>query len=105
MLCLLQLGPWLAKMSNSGKLKLEELVRAAVPSLPTNPGSTATHNHKSKSMIHKILRQSDLYHNQDPLFGSLVKSMNLLFWLRVKRPELLLTLSQLSSISVAWVKK
>ena len=25
-------------------------------------------NPKSKSMIHKILRQSDLYHNPDPLF-------------------------------------
>ena len=25
-------------------------------------------NSKSKSMSHKILRQSDLYHNPDPLF-------------------------------------
>ena len=51
-------------------------------------------------MIHKILRQSTLYHNPDPLFqliGEINESTVL--------PKLLLTVSQLSSISVAWVKK
>ena len=36
---------------------------AGVLSMPGNPG-----NPKSKSMIYKILKQNNLYHNPDPLF-------------------------------------
>ena len=49
-------------------LNWRELIRAAVPTSPTNPVSNPTPNHKSKSMIHRALRQSDLCHNPDPLF-------------------------------------
>ena len=55
-------------MSNSGKLKLEGTNGSC--SL-LNSCRSWLHSHsnpKSKSMIHKILRQSDLYHNPDPLY-------------------------------------
>ena len=54
-------------------------------------------------MIYKILRQSDLYHNLDPLYSLLGRLMKLLFWLRAR--ALIDSGSQLSSISLAWVKK
>ena len=54
-------------------------------------------------MIYKILRQSDLYHNPDPLFrlvGEANKSVVI-----VEARALLDSGSQLSAISLAWVKK
>ena len=41
---------------------------AGILSTPASPGSTPTQNPKSKSMIYKILKQNNLYHNPDPLF-------------------------------------
>ena len=63
-------------------------------------------NLKLKSIIYKILRQSDLYHNPDPLFR-LVGEVNETTVL-VEGQEARVHIdsgSQLSSISLAWVKK
>ena len=57
-------------------------------------------------MIHIILRQSDLYHNADPLFrlvGEANKSMVILEGQEAR--ALLDSCSQLSAISLASVKK
>ena len=57
-------------------------------------------------MIYKILRQNDLYHNPDPLFR-LVREVNETTAL-VEGEEaraLIDSGSQLSSISLVWVKK
>ena len=57
-------------------------------------------------MIYKVLRQNDLYHNPDPLF-SLVGEVNETTVL-VEGQEaraLIASGSQLSSISLTWVKK
>ena len=63
-------------------------------------------NPKSKSMIYKILRQSDLYHNPDPLFR-LVGEFNESTVIEEGQETraLLDSGSQLSAISLAWVKK
>ena len=63
-------------------------------------------NSKSKSMIHKLLRQSDLYHNPDPLYRLVgeVSETSLLVEGQMAR-ALIDSGSQLSSISLAWVKK
>ena len=57
-------------------------------------------------MIYKILRQSDLYHNPDPLYR-LVSEINestvLVEGQKARAP--VDSGSQLSSISLAWVKK
>ena len=50
-------------------LNWSELVGAVVSSTHGSPGSTPVQYPKSKSMIYKILRQSDLYFNLDPLLG------------------------------------
>ena len=63
-------------------------------------------NPKSKSTIYKILRQNDLYHNQDPLFrlaGEVNETTVLVEGQEVR--ALIDSGSQLSSISWAWVKK
>ena len=57
-------------------------------------------------MIFKILRQSDLYHNPDPLFqlvGEVNESTVLVEGQKAR--ALIDSGSQLSSISLAWVKK
>ena len=57
-------------------------------------------------MIYKILRQSDLYHNLDPLFrlvGEANKSTVIVEGQEAR--ALLDSGSQLSAISLAWVKK
>ena len=93
-------------MSHSRKLKLE--------------GTSASHsflnswkswlhsytNPKSKSMIYKILRQNDLYHNPDSLLRLVgeVNETNVL----VEDQEVRALIDsgfQLSSVSLAWVKK
>ena len=57
-------------------------------------------------MIHKILRQSDLNHNLDPLYW-LVGEINesIILAEGQKARALIDSGSQLSSISLAWVKK
>ena len=57
-------------------------------------------------MIHKILRQSNLYHNPNPLYrlgGEINESTVLVKGQKAR--ALIDSGSQLSSISLAWVKK
>ena len=57
-------------------------------------------------MIYKILRQSDIYHNPDPLFRLVgeVNETTVTVEAQEARP-LIDSGSQLSAISLAWVKK
>ena len=57
-------------------------------------------------MIYKIFRQSDLYHNPDPLFGLVgeVNEMTVILEGQEARP-LIDSGFWLSVISLAWVKK
>ena len=93
-------------MSHSGKLKLEGTSGSCSF---LNSWKSLLHSYtipKSKSMIYKILRQNDLYHNPDPLFR-LVGEVNETTAL-VEDQEaraLIDSGSQLSSISLVWVKK
>ena len=57
-------------------------------------------------MIYKILRQSDLYHNPDPLYGLVGEVNETTVLVEGQRAQALIDCgSQLSSISLAWVKK
>ena len=57
-------------------------------------------------MNYKILRQSDLYHNQDPLFRLVGKVNETTILIEGQEARTLIDSgSQLSSISLAWVKK
>ena len=63
-------------------------------------------NPKSKSMIYKLLRQRDQYHNLDPLYrlvGEVNKATVLVEGQEAR--AFIDSGSQLSSISLAWVKK
>ena len=61
---------------------------------------------KSKSMIHKILRQSNLYHNPDLLFRLVGEANESTVIVEGQEARALLDSgSQLSAISLAWVKK
>ena len=63
-------------------------------------------NPKSKSMIYKILRQSDLYHNPDPLFRLVGEVNETTVMVEGQEARALIDSgSQLSAISLAWVKK
>ena len=93
-------------MSHTGKLKLEGISGSCSSLNSWKYWLHSYTNPKSKSMIYKILRQSDLYHNPDPLFR-LVGEVNETTVL-VEGQEaraLIESGSQLSSISLAWVKK
>ena len=54
-------------MSDSRKLKLEGTSRSCSFLISCKSWLHSHPKPKSKSMIYKILRQSDLYHNPDPL--------------------------------------
>ena len=83
-----------------------ELVGAVVPSDLGNLGSTPIQNPKSKSMIYKLLRWSDLYHNPDPLFRLVGNANESTAIVEDQEARALLDSgSQLSAISLAWVKK
>ena len=63
-------------------------------------------NPKSKSMIYKILRQSDLYHNPDPLFRLVGEVNETSVMVEGQEARALINSgSQVSAISLAWVKK
>ena len=59
-------------------LNWRELIGAVVSSTPGRPGSTPIQTPNLKSMIYKLLRQSDLYHNLDPLHRLVGRLMRLL---------------------------
>ena len=73
------------------------------------PGKSWLHSHsnpKSKSMIYKIVRQSDLYLNPDPLCRLVGEVNEFTVLVEGQRARVLIDSgSQLSSISLAWVKK
>ena len=87
-------------------LNWRELVGAVVSSTPGKSWHHSCTNLKSKSMIYKLLRQSDLYHNPDLLYR-LVGEINETTVLEEgqEASTLIESGSQLSSISLAWVKK
>ena len=83
-----------------------ELVGAVVSLTPGSPASTPIQTPNKKSMIYKILRHSDLYHNPDTVFR-LVGEVNEITVL-VEGQEARACIdsgSQFSSLSLAWVKK
>ena len=93
-------------MSNYRKLKLEGTIGSCSF---LNSCKSWLHSHpnlKTKSMIYTFLRQSDCYYNQDPLYwlvGEISKSTVLVDGQRAR--SLIDSGSQLSSTSLAWVKK
>ena len=92
-------------MSQSGNLNQRELMGAVVSSTPGSPGFTPS-NPKSKSMIYKLLRQSDLYHSLDPLYRLVGEVNETTVLVEGQEARALIDSgSQLSSISWAWVKK
>ena len=63
-------------------------------------------NPKSKSMIYRILKQSDLYHNPDSLFRLVGEANETIVMVEDQKVRALLDSgSQLSAILLAWVKK
>ena len=74
-----------------------------------NPWKSWLHsytNPKSKSMIYKILRQSDLYHNPDPLFRLVGEVNETTVIVEGQEARALIDSgSQLLAISLVWVKK
>ena len=93
-------------MSNSGKLELEGASRGCSSLNPRKFWLQSCTDSRMKSVISKVLRQSELYHNPDPL-GRLVgeaNESNVIVEGQETRP-LLDSGSQLLAISWAWVEK
>ena len=93
-------------MSDSRKLQLER-TDGSLGSL--NAWKSLLHsytNPKSKSMIYKILKQNNLYHNPDPLFRLVGEANESIVIVQGQEARALLDSgSQLSAISFKWVKK
>ena len=101
------MGTWMEGVSDSGKPEVEG-ASGGCSFLRVSRRHWSGPNSKSRTqtMISKVLRQRDLYHNPDPL-GRLVGEVNEAKVI-VEGQEmraLLDTGSQLSSISWTWVKK
>ena len=83
-----------------------ELMTAGVLLMSGSPGSAPTQNPKSKSLIYKILKQNNLYHNPDPLFRLVREANESIVMVEGQEARALLDSgSQLSAISFEWVKK
>ena len=97
---------WMERMSNSGKLKLEGSSRGCSSLEYRQYWLHSGTDPRTKTVISKMLRQSDLYHNPDPLDRLVgeVNETNVLVegW---ETRALLDSGSQLSAISWAWVKE
>ena len=93
-------------MSNSGKLQLER-TDGSWGSLNAWKSWLCSHtNPKSKSMIYKILKQNNLYCNPDPLFRLVGEANESIVIVEGQEAGALLDSgSQLSAISLEWVKK
>ena len=99
-------GSWVERMSNSRKLKLEETSRGCSSLDARKFWLHSCTDSRAKSVVSKVLRQNNLYHNPDPL-GRLVGEANesniiVEGW---ETRALLDSSSQLSAISWAWVKE
>ena len=93
-------------MSHSGKLKLEGTSGSCSFLNSWKSWLHSYTNPKLKSMIYKILRQSDLYHNTDTLFRLVGEVNETIILVEGQKARALIDSgSQLSSISLAWVKK
>ena len=100
------LGSWVAGVSNSQKLELEGTSQSCSSLKPWMSWLHSYTNPKSKSMIYRILRQSDLYHNPDPLFRLVWEANETMVVVEDQEARALIDAgSQLSVISLAWVKK
>ena len=93
-------------MSDSRKLQLER-TDGSWGSLDTWKSWLHSYtNPKSKSMIYKILKQNNLYHNPDPLFRLVGEANESIVMVEGQEARALLDSgSQLSAISLEWVKK
>ena len=93
-------------MSNSGKLELEGTSGSCSSLNSWKSWLHSYSNPKSKSMIYNILRQSDLYHNPGPLFRLVGEVNKTTVIVEGQEARVLIDSgSQLSAISLAWVKK
>ena len=93
-------------MSNSGKLELEGTSGSCSFLNSWKSWLHSYTNPKSKSMIYKILRQSDLYHNPDPLFRLVGEVNETTVTVEGQEASALIDSgSQVFAISLAWVKK
>ena len=83
-----------------------ELMGAGVLSTPGKSWLHSYTNPKSKSMIYKILKQNNLYHNPDLLFRLIREVNESIVMVEGQEARALLDSgSQLSAISLEWVKK
>ena len=93
-------------MSNSRKLKLEGTSGGHSFLNAWKSWLHSYTNPKSKSMIYRILRQDDLYHNPDPLFRIVVEVNETIVLVEGQEARALIDSgSTLSSISLALVRK
>ena len=93
-------------MSHSGKLKLEGTSGNCSFLNSWKSWLHSYTNLKSKSMIYKILRLSDLYHNLDPSCRLVEEVNETTVVVEGQEARALIDSgSQFSSISLAWVKK
>ena len=93
-------------MSNSGKLELEGTSGSCSFLNFWKSWLHSYMNPKSKLIIYKILRQSDLYHNPDPLFRLVGEANEAMGIVEGQEARALLDFgSQLSVISLEWVTK
>ena len=93
-------------MSHSRKLKLEGTSGSCSFLNSWKSWLHSYTNHKSKFMIYKLLRQSDLYHNPDPLYRLVGEVNETTVLVEGQKARVLIDSgSQLSSISLALVKK
>ena len=93
-------------MSNSGKLELEGTIGSCSFLNSWKSWLHSYTNQKSKSMIYKILRQSELYHNPDHLFRLVGEVNETTVIVEGQEARALIDSgSQLLAISLAWVKK
>ena len=93
-------------MSNSGKLELEGTSGSCSSLMSWKSWLHSYTSPKSKSMIYRILRLSDLYHNPDLLFRLVGEANEKMVVIEDQEARALIDSgSQLSAISLAWVKK
>ena len=99
-------GSWLEGMPNSRKLELEG-TSGSCSSLDFWKSWLHSYtNPQVKSVISKVLRQSDLYHNLDPLFRLIGEANESTIIVEGQESRALLDSgSQPLAISLAWVKK
>ena len=100
------LGPRVERMSHSGKLKLEGTSGSWSFLNSWKSWLHSYTNPKSKSMTYKLLQQSDLNHNPDSLYRLVEQVNETTVLVEGQEARVLIDSgSQLSSISLAWVKK